>query len=656
VPTSSLIQSPQMHRSETRWLGWLLLSFWVHGTLLLLVFLFHDAAPLEPPAPPPRVEVALVDDPTVDRTDLPSVDAPSSSEEPQEVIARLAAQARPLEPTAEPKPVEAKPAEEKAKEEPKPDPEPPQKVDPLPAKELMRLKMVEVNTPATDKPPDNARFLSDKNRRVERETRARDTNLVHDHPKPQPYSEPNPDKGPRPGGKEDRIAEDKDVKAPPNKERKGEEVKPHPLLTMRTPGMKGGREEVKEATAKERSPDGVLREARRQRKGDPRGLGSRLSKLALDHHSLDRIDGKTAEKARELARLSPSQHSGTRGRFDAKWKSIRSALENFVPEVKPGNQTALGTRAHPFALYVARMHRNIHKLWGFGFLEDLDRKPDSNPLNNMKLWTMVEVVLRPDGEVDKATIVRPSGNLPYDVAALDTVFSSGPYGATPREIRSADGKVYLHWRFHRDHRQCGTFGVDPFILTTPPKGPIDTTAAEVKSDPGKRESRGLSPLPRRPARARTHSDDKAVQPTAPTPSTTQASAAAKAAAARRVDARDPAAKGAAERFVQGFRTGSVATMAGACGLPFLAQGRKVASTRAELERMLLDLVREAGRQASTVQISTVMESRAALGHLPPGAEVGTEMLIGHVTLGKAGDVTLLLQRSRGRWTVIGLNR
>ena len=75
------------------------------------------------------------------------------------------------------------------------------------------------------------------------------------------------------------------------------------------------------------------------------------------------------------------------------------------------------------------------------------------------------VVLNPDGSVDKLGIVRPSGYAPFDAAALDAVMSSAPFVRPPEAIRSVNGKVYLDWRFHRDDRQCGTFGVDPHILT-----------------------------------------------------------------------------------------------------------------------------------------------------------------------------------------------
>jgi TonB family protein len=623
------------------------LSIWMHGNIGVVVY--HTAKLTAPePEPPQPMAVELVADPGAERPDLPPVDAPAEPP-PQAVAVRLVpAPATP--PPPGPQPAPEPPKAEPKKEERKPEP-PPEKVEPQPSKELMRLKMVEVNNPESDKPPENARFLSDKNRRVDQETRAKHTNLVHDHPKPQPSSEPGGDsKAPAPGGKEERIAETKDVKAPPSKSR-DRDLKPHPLLVMRSAGVPGPVTPSREAApgAKELSPDGVLPMPQRGQRG--RAVGSKLS---LDHKSLDRIDGKAAEEARQLARLSPSQRSSTKGRYDAKWKAVRSALENFIPEVRPGNQTALSTRAHPFALYVARMHRQIHKLWGFGFLEDLDRKPDSNSMNNMQLWTMVEIVLLPDGSVAKATVVRPSGILPYDVAALDTVFSSAPYPPTPRDIRSADGRVYMHWRFHRDHRQCGTFGVDPYILTTPPKGPIDTVAAEVKGDPSAPESRALRQLHRRPAPAPRARPQPTVQPQAP--AAAKPSPAAQAAAAGRVDARDPAARAIAESLVRGFREGNAAKMAAACGLPFLAQGKKVASTRAELERMLGDLLREArGRHSSAVTISTVLEARAALGQLPPGAEHGAAQLVGHASLGGTA-VTLILQRKADRWLVIGLNR
>ena len=601
-------------RRDTRAsLSWaLLISLLInHGLILPGAYLLLMVKPA-PPEPDPVMEVALVPQP-------PEVEPPA-----------------PLRPTARVrrlvKKLEQKKPEEKKLEEKKPE----EKVQlPEPPSSEMRLKMVEVNNPETERPPDNARFLSDKNRRVEQETRARHTNLERDHPRPEPLSRPNPLREPRPGSDQHRIAEQREQKA--RKERRPQTPqKASPLMRMRRVDPLEPRAQQKKLA--DLAPAGDLPA---EQAAQPRAR--RTPNLQLDHRSLDRIDGEQARKQRELARLSPST---PRGRHDKKWQRIRSALENFVPEVRPGNQTALGTRANPFALYVARMHRGIHRLWGYGFLVDLDNKSDSNMMNDMQLWTMIEVVMKPDGQVDKATIVKPSGVLPFDVAALDTIFSAGPYPPTPRAIRSADGKVYLHWRFHRDQRQCGTFGVDPYILTTPPKGPIDGNLAEVGQGHG---------APRQVRRLNRPGGAVVTQRTSPPPPHAGAHRPP-ATAHRPPTGADRFARKVVQGFVDAFRTGDPARMTALCGLPFMAMGRKVATSRTDLQRMFRDLLREArSRDGRMGRLMTPMEARKTLGRLPPGADYGTGMLVGQITLGGI-DLTLVLKQAGGSWRISGLNR
>jgi TonB family protein len=78
------------------------------------------------------------------------------------------------------------------------------------------------------------------------------------------------------------------------------------------------------------------------------------------------------------------------------------------------------------------------------------------------------VSVNPDGTVHKVTIARTSGKTEFDVAAVDTVLSAAPYEPTPEAIRSVNGKIYLRWGFYRNWRQCGTFSVEPYILTDVP--------------------------------------------------------------------------------------------------------------------------------------------------------------------------------------------
>jgi TonB family protein len=610
--------------------------------------------------PPIEVEVAVIDTPS-----------------PDEKVAQPTRQPREPNDRQRPSPTPQR-VEPPKRDQPRRPPRP----EELEAREKARLKMVEVNNPESERPPPNARYLSDKNRIVERETRARQTNLQRDAV-PSPPTEPN--RAQEAGKRRKRVAEELEQahrrrRPRPDRPRK----KRSPLLSMRQQRARPARDEVKHAPPED--AHGVLR-ARQ-----PAHSGQTALALNLDHRDYDRIFGEQAAQERRRARSAPSSNKGGGSK---RWSRVRSALENFIPEVQPGNQTALGTRADPFALYIARMHRSIHKLWGFGFLEDLSREPATHRLNNTELWTMVEIVVSPSGEVEKATIVKPSGELAFDSVALDTVFSGGPYPPTPNAIRSANGRAYLHWRFHRNHRQCGTFGVDPYILTTPPDGPIDSPMDEV----GGRSS-GASETSGRPGQARHHhpriSDNAShhpaeaaarpihahhhhprapggasrrpsgttpeapVEPDQQQPSTDVPSAPKGRSRATRGQRGSPTnapnAQRTVERFLAAFRAGDAMRMARWCKLPFLARGQTVATERAELARMLADLMKETSRRtAASGPLLTPVAARGKLGRLPRGVDYDANTLLTSVELGEATAI-LILQREGPHWTISGLNR
>jgi TonB family protein len=149
----------------------------------------------------------------------------------------------------------------------------------------------------------------------------------------------------------------------------------------------------------------------------------------------------------------------------------RSAIENYVSSVKPGNQTALNTAQVPFASYLNGMHNRIHPIFADSFLGSLDGLPQNHPMNDQHLVTRLEIILTKDGHLKKMGIVRTSGITAFDIAALDAVDRAQPFGPAPGAIISPDGNVYLHWEFHRDEvYACSTMGARPFILNTPPKG------------------------------------------------------------------------------------------------------------------------------------------------------------------------------------------
>jgi TonB family protein len=133
----------------------------------------------------------------------------------------------------------------------------------------------------------------------------------------------------------------------------------------------------------------------------------------------------------------------------------------------PAVRQTLGARGFPFAHYITAIHHQIHKPWTVRFLADLDGKPSTDsPYADPKLWTQLRIAVKGDGSLDQVGIVRSSGVPGFDAAAIEAVRSAAPYPPPPEVIKSADGQVYLDWQFHRDERGCGTFGVDPYILSS----------------------------------------------------------------------------------------------------------------------------------------------------------------------------------------------
>jgi TonB family protein len=172
----------------------------------------------------------------------------------------------------------------------------------------------------------------------------------------------------------------------------------------------------------------------------------------------------------------------------------RSAIENYVSNVKEGNQTALNTAAVPFASYLNGMHNRIHPIFADGFLESLGSLPSNHPMNDSHLVARLEIILTKDGHLKKMGIVKTSGITAFDLAALDSVDRAQPFGPAPNAIVSPDGNVYLHWEFHRDEvYACSTQGARPYILNVP-GGPEEPTQPPSRpGPPSPTRERGLPP-------------------------------------------------------------------------------------------------------------------------------------------------------------------
>jgi TonB family protein len=583
---------------------------------------------------PEELEVALEGEPpNLDALIQPLVPAAPAPPPPPIDAEQLD---RPLEVALAPppKPPEIKPP---PPIQPPPPPPPEQKPPPKPVQPPPNMVMVEVpDKNEVEKAPDDAKALSDKNRDVAEETRATQTNLDRESEGKAVASREHDDRtSPEIGGPDDKIRQLEETKSTTTErvretdhsgkenEAKGEIVgqegkggddgtgpKNNGLLAIR--GIEG------RGSLTEQGKDG--------KKVGKHGVPGVNTPLAFNDY--ERIMGK--EKVDEERQVAARKMSSKKGRWERKLEAVKSSLENFVPDVRAGNQTALKTRAAPFAVYVARMHRRIHELWGFGFLEDLDGKPANHPLNNMDLWVNLEISVNADGSVHKVTIAKTSGKTEFDVAAVDTVLSGAPYEPTPEAIRSVNGKIYLRWGFYRNWRQCGTFNVEPYILTDVPddgdKGLDDGELVRNTAKlPGKkRVATGDKPV--------TPDDGRGKEQVNPTTSVT-----------------DKQAMFAAHLWVTAFATAQVDKLVNYSTVPFYANGKVAAQTTADLKEMFSGLVVESGPMKDW-KLLTASEYGAGGGALPEGN------LVLQVRTAKEAFAIVLTRTKSGDWRATQLAR
>jgi TonB C terminal len=389
--------------------------------------------------------------------------------------------------------------------------------------------------------PDNpdAQYIADKANKVAEETRATITSTDQDAPKPTPGSSPSGPKEDPGNAEVTRVAQDTEQAGEKLIAPGGSQSEKAERVTSSTPIPKSGKEASAAApgpagaqTEKAAAPSASQSEDENQRAraATPESVGAPEVVASNDGaFSLSRPEAATPEqKARkakkklpprkprslieamglgaagrtpggvalnltpnmanesigsdELSRLRRADGERRRSQHRGSWAApglerYRSAIENYVPTVKPGNQTALNTAAVPFATYLTQIHNRIHPIFADGFLSSLDRLPGSHPLNDQTLITALEIVVeREEGRLVRRGVTRTSGVTAFDISAIAAVERASPFGVPPDAIVSPDGNVYLHWEFRRDAMACSTMYAHPYILNVQPKpAPLPST-------------------------------------------------------------------------------------------------------------------------------------------------------------------------------------
>lgn len=478
-------------------------------------------------------EISFVEDDTSEE-ESPDDSAPDE--------APLKAEAPRIEETPEPEKDEAP---KEAEREPEEAVEVPAQPAPVPPPQQDRRIAVRQHAEADQEDNPDAKFIADDANWVENETVAEITSRDQDDPDPTPGT---PHAGPveRPGNSDEHLVADSEDRAGDPERAPGENSKEPPLEpnelpktakadapdppkpvaasapqppaaaaspprdpgaaspeTIATEGRGAYRlDPSRPADDRSSRPSlGKLPDSRNKSPLDMLGLGASGSPSGINLNLTEKgVVAAVGEDTLTRERLADgerrrSAHRGTfRGSQFERW---RSAIENYVSSVKPGNQTALNTARVPFATYLNTIHNRIHPIFADDFLLSLDGLPQGHPLNEPKLVTRLEIVLdRDDGRVIKMGVLRTSGVTAFDVAALDSVQRASPYGKPPSAIVSPDGKVYFHWEFYRNPMYaCSTMNARPYILNTPPPKEPEPSKPPPVILPGDPREQGAPPSP-----------------------------------------------------------------------------------------------------------------------------------------------------------------
>ena len=206
--------------------------------------------------------------------------------------------------------------------------------------------------------------------------------------------------------------------------------------------------------------------------GAEQAQGTRAgSQLGLSYSDFESVFGEEELRTEREARLE-ERRSRSRGRSrEREWQAFRAAIENYTPEVRPGNQTALNAAASPFATFLSDMHRRIHREFADRYIAGLGPGAPEG-LNDPSLRTTLEISVNEDGSLNTVGIVRTSGNTLYDFGAFASVWRAQPFPRPPGIILSGDGRAWLRWHFDRGPRHCGTWNAEAYMLANG-TGPVD---------------------------------------------------------------------------------------------------------------------------------------------------------------------------------------
>lgn len=296
---------------------------------------------------------------------------------------------------------------------PRAEPPPP----PPPQREERKKQVVDVAPSKDERPPDDPRFLSERNSRVEKETRSRLQGTGKWR---------NRAAAPTPG--EDRKTDGA-----------GGEGTKQARRGQAGTDEEGGKKRVPEDRP---APDGD-RLARLDRPALPRTRPDGPGGRDEDGSGIPGLPGEPGEGKQPLGdpRLLPSLEDMSR---------IAAGPSNdaLPADIEEGEVTALNTKAYRFATFWNRFKQDVADHWFPGVRYEIGaRDPDGATFGRSDRVTGLHIVLDGSGAVKSIEVVSPSGLDFLDRVAVKSVKDASPFYNVPKGLLDAKGELSFEFGF-----------------------------------------------------------------------------------------------------------------------------------------------------------------------------------------------------------------
>ncbi len=129
--------------------------------------------------------------------------------------------------------------------------------------------------------------------------------------------------------------------------------------------------------------------------------------------------------------------------------SDASATDDHIKDINTGMQTLLSTREFIYYTYYNRIKARLRQYWEPKIKEKVGNilRQGRTIASTTEKITKIVIILNDKGTLEKVQIVGPSGLTDLDDAAVEAFRAAAPFPNPPKGIIEDDGKIRIRWDF-----------------------------------------------------------------------------------------------------------------------------------------------------------------------------------------------------------------